>query len=342
MNVIVLAKNIFNSAGYYHSDLLDAISREFNVYFYGPNFPLYNKHDNINEVISKSSFGNKLDAIIVGTNWDNDDLHETTVDPHPNINLKELKSIYKIYFINKEYKKLKQRFEYIKNNNIDLVCSVVKESKNWQIQVGCNTLHMPFAVNLSRFKYHKKKKKYDFGFTGSLHKSYINTRYSVKSWIFNNRYLNKKSNINIFGFKKKNILSPKYDNVNIYWDEFGSKNIFGRSRLPKNNGYAKFLSSFKGFLNTKSAFNIVNTRFYELMASKSIIICPRDADNYDDLLKDGVNCIFFDKPSDLDEIILSKLQDEEYVDRIKNHAYSKILEHTYDARIKKLKKYLSI
>ena len=338
MNVIVLGKNIHSTSGYYHTDWLEALSNEFNVFFYGPNFPLYNKKDDITDVISKSSLGNKLDGIIVSSNWDNE-ITNNTVDPHPNIKLKNLKNIFKVYFINKEYKKLDLRFRYIKENNFDLVCSVLKNSKEWEKKIGRPVFHLPFGVNLARFKYHSNK-KYDFGFTGSVHKNYINSRYNVKNWIFNKDHINKKSNLNFFGLENKQILSSKYNKLKIYWDEYGSRNLIGKSRLPVGKKYAKFLSLFKGFLNTKSAMGIVNTRFYELMSSKSLIVCPKDENNYDDLLYDGVNCVFFDNYNDFNNILLNKLQDEEYVSRITNNAFKKISNHTYESRIKKLRNYI--
>ena len=338
MNVIVLGKNTNYSSSYYHNDWHEAFSHEFQVFFYGPNFPLYNKKDKITDVISKSSLGNKLDGIIVSSNWDYE-ASNNSVDPHPNINLKNLRNIFKVYFINKEYKKLDLRFRYIKENNFDLVCSVLKKSKEWEKKIGRPVFHLPFGVNLSRFKYHSNK-KYDFGFTGSVHKNFIDSRYKVKNWIFNKEYINKKSNLNFFGFENKQILLSKYKKLKIYWDEYGSRNLIGRSRLPIGKKYAKFLPLFKGFLNTRSAMGIVNTRFYELMASKSVIVCPQDEDNYDDLLYDGINCIFFKNFKDLDDILLNRLQDKDYVNKITNTAFKNVSNNSYESRLKKLRNHI--
>lgn len=341
--IIILSKNYENyTSGYYHQDIVDAFQAQANCYLYGEGYPNYNNADDINNVISKSSFDkSNIDLIACSTSWDVDFSMEM-VDPHPNIDLSNIGSIPKVYFLNKEYKKLDLRFEYIKKQKFDLVCTVHPNAENWQQKIGYKFLLLPFGISLNRFKDFGLEKIYDFGFTGGLHKSHIDSRILVKKEIFREDAFEQKANHGLPAFLKPNPIKKKYQKYNIYWAEYGARNFNMRSMLPSGKQYAKFLNQFKVFLNTPSAVGIMNTRFFELMATKTLILCPR-SDMYMGILEDGKNCVMFNpEMSDFQERLVACIDDGDFRKKVVENASKGIVLHSYINRIKRLIEYMNL
>ena len=104
--VLIFSKNYENySSGFYHQDIIDSFFELCDVYIYGPGYPDYSSKDSLQDILSKKNISLKnLDLVVFSTSWD-DDGSVDNVDPHPNIDVSSL-DIPKIYFLNKEYKKL--------------------------------------------------------------------------------------------------------------------------------------------------------------------------------------------------------------------------------------------
>ena len=336
LNVIIFSKNYKNyKSGYYHDDIVSSWQKKCKVFIYGPGYPGYNLNDTFETVLGKSGWQLlELDLIVISTSWD-DDISTINVNPHPKINLSGVFSAKKIYYLNKEYKKLSLRFEFASENKIDLVVTVHPSYRDWERMTKIKFIQVHFGVNLSRFKYTEEPRKYDFGFTGGLHANHLDYRSLVKKEIFSSTGLRFKSNKEWKAFLRRGLLKKKYNSYNVYWAEFGSRDIFGRNLLPSGDSYAKFLGGFKCFLNTPSAVGIFNTRFFELMASKTLIVCPR-VDSYDGILKDKVNCLMFAPDlSDFDQIIKTAVNDE-VRNRLTSSAYRGIEGHSYDSRVQQV------
>ena len=276
--VLVFAKNYekYNS-GYYHQDIVDALATNTEMIIYGPGYPGYEKDDSLYEVLQKKQLTEaQIDLIVFVTSWDEDGSTDT-VDPHPKIDVSSSKCV-KIYFLNKEYKKLEQRFDYIRRQKIDLVVTVHPQATEWQRNLGVRFLQLPFGISLSRFRDRGLKRKYDFAFTGGLHATHNDLRYSVKKRLFKTQFHHIKSNKGFSGFFKKAICE-EYSRLNIYWAEWGARSLVGKSLLPSGEKYSEFMNSCKVFLNTPSALGIFNTRFFELMSTRTLILCPEDEPN---------------------------------------------------------------
>jgi len=339
MNVILLAQNYENyKSGYYHDDIVRVFRRKYNCFVYGKGYPGYELKDTIEDVIAKSPFKKSdIDIIVIGTSWEIQNSNNPESDPHPNINLSQLK-IPKIFFLNKEYKKLQKKFEYIKKNKFDLAISAHPKCEYWSKKIGFPFLKSHFAIDKERFEKLNKlniPKTYNFGFTGSLHKKYTDIRYKIKCEIFDNPHV--KSNLGLSILFKKNPIKPEYRKYKIYWAEWGARSLFGKSLLPTGEEYLKFLRKFKIFFSTSSAEGLVGTRFFEIMASKTLLFIP-ESEFYDGLFKDGVNCCIFKKDlSDFKkklEYYLSHLEERK---KICENAYQDVMKnHTYETRIEKI------
>lgn len=333
---IVLSKNYESyRSGYYHQDLVDALTGKLDVYVYGSGYDDYNINDNIYDVINKSDFELKdIDYIIFSTSWD-DDKSKDNVDPHPKIKVGELDCIKKVYFLNKEYKKLPLRFDFCRKNNIDYIFTVHPDAAVWAKKESLNIMQSHFGINLERFDYQGEEKCIDFSFTGSLHSSHLDARGLVKKNIFREKFFKLKSNLEWKAFGRE-VINAKFSNYKIYWAEFGARNILFKNLLPFGSAYGMHLKKCKVFLNTPSAVGIFNTRFFELMASKTLIICPK-VNSYSGLLIDGHNCIMYNPDmSDFDDILLKAINDCSLRERITANGYETVMYHTYDARVEKI------
>ena len=68
----------------YQQDVMDELTRQAQVYFYGPGFNSYDIKDSIDDVLAKIPFD--PDVIILGHAWLND-TDGSEVDPHPQLKL---------------------------------------------------------------------------------------------------------------------------------------------------------------------------------------------------------------------------------------------------------------
>jgi hypothetical protein len=336
MNVIILTKNYEGYvSGYYHHDINKALINRSNCYLYGEGYPGYNEDDTIQDVIAKSPFGKEeVNLIVVGTSWEKEEPDTQESDPHPNINLSKL-NIPKVFFLNKEYKKLDKKLEYITKNRFDLICTAHHDWRKWAMKTGLNFLHLPFAADPDRFKDYGLPLKYDIGFAGSLHRDQADIRYRIKCRLFKNPDI--KSNVDITALFKKNPVQEEFRQYRIYWAEWGARRFPWESLLPFGTKYARFLNSFKAFLSTPSAFGLIGTRYFECMATKTLVFCP-ESEYYDDMFRDGYNCVMFKEDlSDFTEKLYYVLRDDsERQTIIENAHHDFINNHTYDKRIEKV------
>ncbi len=320
-------------SGYYYQDLINAFTKNHNVFLYGRGYKNYNLNDSFQDILYKSKEKFEYaDLIVVSNSWGNENPDDLAFDPHPNVDLAIINNIPKVFFLNKEYKKIVQKLHYIKESKFDLICTVYKDHEKWSNETGCKFITLPFGVDLDTFKPLGLKRKYDFSFTGALHRSYgVEVRYEVKKRIFKTEYID-----SLFSKSKwiqKNLLQEKYHDYNIYWAEWGSKSLFGNSLAPSYDKYITFLNKKKFFLNTLSAQDIFNPRFFELMATKTLIFCPKSVESYG-ILKDNHNAIMFnDNLSDFDEKLQSLISGKIDTTSIIENAYFDVQMHSYQNRI---------
>ena len=219
------------------------------------------------------------------------------------------------------------KLDFIKKNEIDYVTSVLKyECQEWEEITGSKFIWKPFGINFSRIQESNIKRKYDFGFTGAVHERWIQSRVYIKNHIFKEKYLNFKRIHNLYHMKR---FKEKYSDLKIYWGEWSQKKILPkRTRVPIFENYFKLLTKIKIFLNTKSAIGIIGTRFLELMASKTMILCPED--DYYGLIRNKVNCVMYKDLKDFDEQLLYYAKNKEEREKIVEYAYQDCLNYSWN------------
>jgi len=312
-------------SAYYQNDLFSTYQDLYTVYTYGPGFDGYSESDDIHDVLQRLPA--QPDLIVVANTWEVQDEAVDEFSPHPDLSLGEI-DIPKLMFLNKEYKKLDLKLEYIRNNGVDYVTSVLKHRcAEWESKTGATFIWEPFGIDLSQFNYDPSiSETYDLAFTGSIHERWIDERQEVKDHLFKNKYKDFKWWHNFIHTRR---FKERYDGLTIYWGEWDHKNLCWRSRAPFGERYVTFLNKCKAFLNTLSAEDIFNPRFWELMATKTLIICP--SDDYYGLLEDEVNCVMYDDLSEFDELLHYYAAHDQERQKIVDRAHEEIKRYSWES-----------
>jgi len=301
MNIILITPKL-DKPCLYHTDIINTLSKLYNVYQYGPGFSYFSQSDTVHDIISKSGFTPNL--IIFGT-----------AQVLYGLNIRGLPSIKipKLIFLNKEYQWIDRKLDFIKKNKFNLVTTILNKEiyTPWERLTGIRFVQTPHGIFPDKFPNLNITRKYDLGFLGALFdKQGVSFRKKAKEFIFD------KSN-----------LSEKY---NIMWGDDYNKKLFSGEE------YIRALNSFKISVSTLSPSKIIGLRFYELACVGTMILAPRD--NYDGAFVDGKTCVMYDDSvSSFKEKFLHYLDNEKERNNIVNNAYKYVTtECTWDIRIKNL------
>ena len=307
--------------GLYYEQFSLALKEKNEVFQYGPGYDFYDSRhtiQNILNIYSLSTRNRKPDLILFGFGWE-DDAHPDRFNLH-NVDLSMQNiNITKAFVVNKEYKKLDQKFDFIKQNNIDLCFTVHHDCDKFQDKTGKSFYRMPFAANDKIFKNYNEEKKIDLGFSGNMFNSATYKDTPIMGKYFQN--IREK----IFNHLK----DPMYKNINIWWNSNAGNFLFGED-------YSRLINSSKIWLNTPSAIEIVGTRFYEVIASNTLLFCRECDWAYDGLgFSDGETCVTFKSDlSDFQEKFFYYLNNQQEREKIVTNAYNLFLEkHTWSHRV---------
>jgi glycosyltransferase involved in cell wall biosynthesis len=334
MNILFISEDISNySAAFYQKDVLNHLKNAHTVECYGKGFDGYNKNDDINDVVSNCE--NHPELICVGHKWLRDNPSVDTVDPHPAIDFSDTK-IPCVMILNKEYTNFQEKIEYIEKNSIPLVFTHHHKASEWSEKYNSQFVFWPFAVNTAAFQDYKEPKIYDLTFSGRLRNPnptvpQTNLRIKVQQRLFYS-----------VG-QLKLIRRRKYRQYNIFWRGrpttkpifYLNKLLHQERRLPDND-YKKLYNRSKLSFNTLSPVNLVSTRYYEAMASNSLVFCQESPiyEKYD-LFEPGTHCVTFKQDlSDFDEKLEYYISNDNKREKIAQRGHEHVLEnHTWEKRI---------
>lgn len=345
MKIILLARNFANyDAGNYHQDLVNAICRFGTTFIYGPGYKEYNKNDSLDDILHKAGWDLKdVNCIMAATSWDKY-VQWQNGDPHPNIQLSEVENITKIYFLQNEYVKINTKLNYVEQQNFDYVISIYAKGlyDEWSERTGIKVIYSGHGIDLSKFTDHHLKRKYDFIFTGVLHEQFIPDRRNVKNELFwkTKLWRNREIHSNKGIYRLLSITNPiqkKYRKYKIYWAErhILARSLTGKNLVPCGEDYVKLLNESKVSLCTYSANRLIGPRFFELMRTGTLILCPKD--DYGDLLIDDYNCIMYKKDmTDFYEKLSYAIENEEYRQKIVQTAKSYAENQDYDHKLSEI------
>lgn len=290
MRILALTKSVASEGcGGYHGGLLAALAERHELRCYGPGCEGYCADDDVREVLAKCPF--RPDLILACTSWEEQSARLPQSDPHPAIRLGEVTDIPKVFFLNKEYKKLAQKLEYIRSSRFDAVFSFHHDCCQWEAQTGCRFHHVPFAVDPDVFRDYGLRKRFDVGFSGGLHSAYTDLRFRIKELLFADARV--PSSVGLRYRLRGNPLRDGHRRRRVYWVEWGARSLIGRPLIKQGRAYAKVLNRCGTFLCTPSAAGLIGTRFFEVMASGAVALCPRGG-AYGGLFEEGRHCVLFD------------------------------------------------
>ena len=299
-------------SAYYQRQFTETLGCAHRIFIYGPGHEDYDSRHTIEDVLKQCPF--EPDLICFAAGWEIEDPKIPEFDPHPAIRVSDI-DIPSVMILNKEYKKLAKKLSFIHDNPIRLVFTAHHCYSRWQEQTGVPFVHFPFATEVNLFRDYGEKKRYDLGFSGSLHEQWTDLRARIK----NNLFL------------RWPVKAPRYWRVRLFWSE-GSR--LPGFRLPRGEAYARLINRSRMWLSTPSAVDLVGTRFYEIMATKTLLFCSRST-VYAELFKDKVHCVMFNPDlSDFDDLLFYYLNHEDERRTIVEAAYAHVLEnHTWERRI---------
>lgn len=333
MRIIYLSKNMnFYDGAMYHRDLMSELAKKNDVIFYGPGFENFNPEESIETTIKKIG---GADLLILGHAWLSD-LPYDNVDPYPNLRLEDC-SLKKIVILNKEYVNLESKLEWIRNKSFDFGFSHHHNVKYFQKVSGVNFTHWPFAFNHNLFKTNKvENKDIDFAFSGIL----INVNANYSQAYTRTRVMKKLFNcLSNIPLSKKNI----YKDYKIFWNSippsYWQQKIsiyLNKYKYLKDDEYIMLQKRSRVFLNTLSPGGLVGTRFYENMASRTLVFC-QDSMNIKNMFPSNCYLTFKKDFEDFDEKFKLSISDSKERNNIVERAFElAATNHTWEIRVNQL------
>jgi spore maturation protein CgeB len=227
----------------------------------------------------------------------------------------------KCLFLNKEYKNLQRKFNFINKNKIDYVFTVHHNYELWNRECPESKFYkIPFAYNHETFKDYNEEKDIDVGFTGNLFNKGV--------------------------YKDTDIMGPNFNNVrerifNTLQEDvrFEKYNLFlGGGMYLQGEQYGRAINRSKVWICTPSAIDLVGTRFYEIMGSKSLLFCKHIPNIYNGLFEEQKHYVSFeDDLSNFSDKLIYYLKNNAEREAITSCAYSHVREkHKWENRVDKI------
>lgn len=232
----------------------------------------------------------------------------------------DLKNFKTCLFLNKEYKNLERKLDFINKNEVNHVFTVHHNYKIWNKRCPKTKFYkIPFAYNPEIFKDYGIKKEIDIGFTGNLFNKGV--------------------------YKNTDMMGENFNNVReriskvLKKDDLKKYNIFfGGGVYLHGQEYGKKIASSKMWICTPSAIDIIGPRYYEILGSNTLLFCKNLPNVYDGLFKDGIHYVGFDDDlSDFEEKMIFYLKNEEERVKISKQGHQLAIEkHTWKHRVDRI------
>lgn len=333
MNILFLSKNMGTYTGaLYQRDVMEEMARQANVEFYGPGFPGYASSDTMDMVLDKCTL--QPDWIVLGHAW-LQDTPGVEVDPHPRLELKS-HSLPKAVLLNKEYTNLDAKLEWIKDNGFQVGFSHHHDVATYTERTGTPFYFWPFAVNHRMFNVDGTSKDIDFAFSGLV-------RNPGKDVPQTDTRLKVMKHLHLCIGDIPVLKKSKYRDFNIFWNskprsrlQRRISRLMGRYRFLPDQEYVLLQKRAKLYLNTLSPAHLVGTRFFENMATKTVVFCEKSP-HYNNIFPNDVIITFEPDLSDFDEKFLFYLMNDDERTSITEKAYKEVIKnHTWEKRISDL------
>jgi hypothetical protein len=226
----------------------------------------------------------------------------------------EAPDIPKIYILHKPQIDLDEKLSFCKRVKADLLVYSQIEHAEYGERIGVPSYRLWMAGNPELYKDYSLEKPYDIGFSGALHggkKTKGPTR-DLRNRVY------------------KEI--QKMDDVNVFWN--GSDSVAPRIKSPSE--YAQTLNRSKIWLSTTGPLEDVGPRHFEVCLSKTLLFCNRMDEAYEDVFRDGENCVMFNNDlSDMSQKLSYYMYNDAEREKVISKAYEEFSsKHTWATRAK--------
>lgn len=270
MQAVYLSPKLGALALYQH-DVAEEFARQCSTFFYGPGYPGFSPADTIHDVLAKARefFGSPADWVVVGHAWLEDK------DGAPAARFPRIEpaagGVPAAVILNKEYANINHKLDYIRDAGFALGLTHHDNTELLTSRTGVPFHFWPFGVNHRIFMPSTEPKIYDVGFTGMLQNSTPGRQSDLRVQLMREMFWC----VRDLPLRQRRA----YQNLNVYFnalprDAFSLRmNQVARvySRLP-NEEYAGIIRQCKSFITTRSPADLISTRYFECMASKTLVL----------------------------------------------------------------------
>ena len=272
----------------YYGDLfreLKALARVYFVQSVNPNVPAIIEH-----------LEDDIDCVIYGLGYFAQN-HPSFFNKSPGL---DSLSIPVVCMIHKPQNMLQQKLDFCKMNNVDLVVDSQSTYKDYEKYTGIKSIRLPFTATPKHFHPRNVEKKYDVGFSGALHG---NGKIKGPTEDLRDRVHEK----------------LKETDYNLFWNSSNTLEY----RIHSTEEYATKINESKAWLATTGPVDDVSPRYFEVIMSKTLLLCNKMPKAYEDIFEDGKNCVMFDNDlSDFHEKLNFYLQNDKEREILVENAYN--------------------
>jgi spore maturation protein CgeB len=211
-----------------------------------------------------------------------------------------------IAMLHKPQHLLEEKLNFCRLNKIDILFYPDITCNEYAAQVGAHPIKTWHTADPGIFHPRNVEKEYDIGFSGALHGG--------------NKVKGPAQNIR----PRVHEMLLKNGSYKMFWN--GSDSI--APRIKNVNEYATYINRSKIWLATSGPCGFIGPRYFEVMMSKTLLICNDMPLQYDNVFVDGENCVIFKNDlSDFIEKIDHYLNNKDDLARVIENGYNLAVGH---------------
>lgn len=302
---------------YVDPDANPATQRKY-IYYYG--LPMAMSNRGVQVTLASDlpdsaleSVNSNFDAIIYGLGWFN----RTEYPDHSKI------KVTKVAYAFKPQNNLDSKLDFCVKSQLDCVYSsvpLVVESAN---NLDLHSELLPYGHFDKIFYDRELSKEFSVGFSGALHEHNL-----YPDGAFANPSIRSKI---------RNKILSMIDNEDVFWNGSDSVN----DRISSYIDYATVIGRTKSWLATLAAFGDVTPRYFEVLASGTVLLAEKPGNGYEDIFRDGDNCLLFKSDlSDFEEKLSIVLNDHDKITSIIESASRDVKRNSWSNRAASVIKFL--
>lgn len=179
-----------------------------------------------------------------------------------------------VAYFYKAHQDLDDKLAFIKRSGIDLVITPLPRVVEYEAITGVRTVLFPYGIDPEVYHPLDGPKTHDVGFTGGLHGS---AKYAGM--------------MEVNDVRERAVSTAKKAGAKVFFK--GSDGEHSTRFLPRSE-YARQLATTTAWISTNSPHMDIPSRHFQAMACGAVLLCERPHPAYNELLRDGINCVYFE------------------------------------------------